>query len=267
MKQTQIRSFVERYLTANDCQIIESTPDMIEAQLTVEVDQDLLNRPMYWMYVKTMQLPPNPVQFRFYFTKTEASREIYSDYFFYGSPRLTQMMQSAQKHGRFVRLYQQPTRKHLLWNDSQGYEPILSIYFRIAYICDQKRDRLCNLAINLHTGEIRENFYPWCRKQQWTRQLPPSRYIKHFRLSLAEAVGECEYQLQSQLEQEDQSWAREAQKRLQEECRRIEAYYPEQTNAEIEQEKKQRLRETIWQYQPRIEIDVVNAGIFYVEEA
>lgn len=267
MKQTQIRSFVERYLEANQCQILSSSPDQIEAQLSVEVDQDLLNRPMYWMYVQTMQLPPNPVQFRFFFTETSESQGIYSDYLFRGSPRFHRMLDSAQKQGRFVRLYQQITSKRKHWGQSTGYDPILAVHFRVSSVCDQKRDELCLLAINLHTSESLPNFFTWAKKQNWSHQLPAEHYVKPWHLTLAEAVGELEYQVQEKIEQSDQSWAKEANQRLAEEFELLEQYYPAeaQMNPEESLEKKQRLRELAWQYQPRIEIEVVNAGLFHID--
>ena len=176
MEQAQIRSFAERYLKTMNCQIIESTPEMIDVQLSKEADQALLNRPFYWMYVEQMNLPAKPVQFRFYFTETANSKGFYSDYLFYGSSRFTQMLQSAQKKGRFVRLYQQPQSQSCLAHTTTGYHPILSIQYRISYICDRKRDRLVDLGIDLQTGEIHPSFYRWAKEQQWTHQLPPSSF-------------------------------------------------------------------------------------------
>lgn len=267
MKPEQIRSFVERYLTTNDCQIIQSTPEMIEAQLSIEADQDLLNRPLYWMYVQKMQLPPQPVRFRFFFQECEDSRKIYSDHLYLGAPRFTQMLQSAQKRGRFVRLYQIPAIPKTHWPNPKGYDPVLAIQYQISYICDQKKDRLVSLAIHLQTGEIKENFYTWAQQQKWSQQLPPARYIKPAQLSLTQAVGKCEEFLQAQIEQEDHTWLNEANQRVQEECAQAEQYYPESPSMteEDQQAKKQRLREIIWQYQPRIEIGTINAGLFYTD--
>lgn len=267
MKPEQIRSFVERYLTSNDCQIIESTPEMIEAQLSIEADQDLLNRPLYWMYVQKMQLPPQPARFRFFFQESEESQKIYSDHLYFGAPRFTQMLESAQQRGRFVRLYQVHSKKDPHWPNPKGYHPFLAIQYQISYICDQKKDRLISLSIDLQTGEIKEAFYSWAQQQKWTLQLPPARFIHPPQLSLPQAVGKCEEYLQAQIEQEDHTWIDEANRRLQEEYAQAEQYYPESPSMteEEQQAKKQRLREIIWQYQPRIEVQIINAGLFYTD--
>ena len=268
MDQTQVRSFTERYLQAMNCQIIESTPKMIDVKLSIEADQALLNRPMYWMYVEQMNLPANPAQFRFYFEETEESRGFYSDYLYYGAARFAQMLDSAQKHGRFVRLYQHADQADKKTPTARSYHPFLAVHYQLAYICDQKKDRLCYLAIDLQTGEIYPSFYIWAKKQQWTHQLPPSRYLLPAQLTLHEAVGRLEAYLQRQLEQEDSTWAEEANERLKDEYQRIESYYPDEHSLSEEQqkEKQQRLRESVWQLAPRIEVNALNAGLFYLDE-
>lgn len=267
MDQQQLRSFVERYLQAMDCQIIESTPEMIDVQLSIEADQALLNRPFYWMYVEQMNLPAHPAQFRFFFTKTEESNGFYSDYLFFGSPRFTQMLNSVQQKGRFVRLYQQPKANGDPFRSTKGYRPIFAVHYLISYICDQKKDRISDLAIDLQTGEVISPFYQWAKNQQWSHQLPASRFLQPSQLSFPEAIGRLEAYLQKQIEQEDPTWAEEAKQRLAEEYQQIETYYPEDESMEEEQlhEKKQRLREIVWQFSPRVEINVVNAGLFYIE--
>lgn len=266
MDQTQVRSFVERYLRAMNCQIIESTPGMIDVKLSIEADQALLNRPFYWMYVEQMNLPANPAQFRFFFEETEESRDFYSDQIHFGAPRFKRMLDSAQKQGRFVRLYQQsqPSERTLT---AKSYHPVLAVNYHLAYICDQKKDRINDLAIDLQTGEVHPSFYTWAKEQQWTPQLPPSRFLLPFQLTLHEAVGRLEAYLQREVEQEDHGWAEQARKRLADEVQQIESYYPEEhlLTDDQRQEKHQRLRETVWQLAPRIEITVINAGLFYLD--
>ena len=48
------------------------------------------------------------------------------------------------------------------------------------------------------------------------------------------------------------------------ELEQLEHFYPEGVKNE---EKKQRIRETIWQYHPRVEVEVINAGLFYLDGA
>lgn len=266
MDQTQVRSFAERYLRAMNCQIIESTPTMIDAKLSIEADQALLNRPFYWMYVEQMNLPANPARFRFYFEETEESSGFYCDHLYYGAARFTQMLDSAQKQGRLIRLYQRSSPTDEKPHSAKGYHPFLAVHYQIAYICDQKKDRLHYLAIDLQTGEIYSSFYTWAKEQQWTQQLPPSRFLYPSQFTLHEAVGRLEAYLQREIEQEDHTWAEKAKERLANEYQQIASYYPAEhlLSDEQRQEKQQRLRESVWQLAPRIEVEVINAGLFHL---
>ncbi|SFJ32534.1 YqhG family protein [Thermoflavimicrobium dichotomicum] len=268
MDQQKVRSFTERYLKSYECHIIESAPTYLQTQLSIEADKDLLNRPFYWMYVERMNLPPQPARFCFIFDPENCPEDLRGEYLFFGSPRFAQMLQSAQKHGRFTRLYQQPSSRESLSRVSKAYTPWLGMNFQVSYICDQKKDRITYLGINLCTGEIVEPFYPTIRSLGWTSKLPPKRHVTAPRLSFAEAVGELEYFLQEQIEGEDPTWAVEAKKRLEMELDTLAHYYPEQEQRTEEQEKErvQRQRELIWQYHPRIEVQLINGGLFYMEQ-
>ncbi len=268
MEQAKVRSITEQYLQTQGCHILESTPTYIKTQLSIEADKDLLNRPLYWMYVEKMSLPPQPARFCFLFDEKVQLDGERGEHLFFGSPRFTQILHSAQKKGRFVRLYQQPTG----WqrdSTSKPYYPWLAINYRVSYICDKKKEQLRYLGINLYNGDLYEPFYPTIRHLNWTPKLPPRRHLLEARLTLAEAVGEAEYYLQESLEQEDAAWATEAAKRLKYEWEQLDAYYPEPSkrSPEENEEWKQRRYELAWQYQPRIEVDVANAGLFYMETA
>lgn len=139
--------------------------------------------------------------------------------------------------------------------------------YQLSYVCDQKKNRLSSLGINLLNGEIAESFYDCLKKRKWVNRLPPHRYLPAHGMSLTEAVGELEYYLEEQLKEEDQTWAKEAKERLNMELEQLNAFYPgeEKQDDEIRKEKKNREQELVWQFHPRIEAEVINAGLFYME--
>ena len=108
MEPTQVESFAERYLTAFDCRILERAPNWIQTELSVEADQDLVHRPFYWMYVEKMGLTPQTTTLTWVFDGTDTPKGVGAELLSYGSPRFNQMLASAQKNGRFVRLYETP---------------------------------------------------------------------------------------------------------------------------------------------------------------
>ncbi|QBK14388.1 hypothetical protein AB849_012730 [Thermoactinomyces vulgaris] len=266
MDPAQVREWTEKYLKLYQCPVIESGPSYLITQLSIEADKDLLNRPFYWMYVEKMNIPPKPVQLCFIFDPENHPPDIRGEILHYGSPRFQKMLQSAQKHGKFVRLYEDPG-----WQPSHSpskpYTPWLLVNYQLSYVCDQKKNRLSSLGINLLNGEIAESFYDCLKKRKWVNRLPPHRYLPAHGMSLTEAVGELEYYLEEQLKEEDQTWAKEAKERLNMELEQLNAFYPgeEKQDDEIRKEKKNREQELVWQFHPRIEAEVINAGLFYME--
>lgn len=264
MDQTQIREFTERFLDHHQCKVVEVAPTHLVTQLSIDVDKDLLNRPFYWMYVEKMGTTPQPAQLCFIFDADNRPPELNGEYLFFGAPRFKMMLRSAQKHGRFVRLYQE-THLRPRYGTSLPYVPWLAVNFKVSYISDQKKDIIHQLGINLQSGEIRENFTEELAKFQWTHKLPTGRHLLPEKMNGAEALSELEYYLDDLLKQEDHTWANEALERYINEISQLEAYFPEKSELEEEQHKNKdaRKREIIRQYHPRIEVEVINAGYFY----
>ncbi|MGA9174969.1 MAG: YqhG family protein [Thermoactinomyces sp.] len=267
MDPKKVREFTERYLMLNDCHILESGPTYLITQLSIHADKDLLNRPFYWMYVERMNLPPQPIRLSLIFDPDNHPEEIRGEHLFYGAPRFTKILHSAQKHGRFVRLYEEPGSYQRYGDLTKPYTPWLAVNYKVSYVCDQKRDRLFCLGINLHDGTIQEGFYQMIKDRQWTNKLPAKRYTIEPQLKVVEAVGELEYYLEETIRNEDQTWAEEADKRLRMELEQLESFYPDESSLsdELSKEKKQRREEIVWQFHPRVEIEVVNSGLFYVD--
>ncbi|SDW30323.1 protein YqhG of unknown function [Marininema mesophilum] len=265
MEPSQVRSLALRYLEAYGCQIIETHPDYIESRLSIQVDKDLIHRPFYWMYVEKMGLEPQPATLLFTFEPGKAPPGVREDLLTSGAPRFQQMLLSARKNGRFVRLYEDNSRR-VQRRDSLPYEPWLALHYQISFLCDRKKDDLVSLGIHLRTGEIVENFDQQLQHREWSHRLPDRRHTLPLLLSIPEAVGELEYWLQGWIEHQDLTWADHAMAQLNQELAQLHAFYPEEwrMSDSLHEEKKQRLRETVWQYHPRVEVETVGAGLFYL---
>ncbi|SFS59048.1 YqhG family protein [Marininema halotolerans] len=265
MEPNQVRSLTLRYLEAYDCHMIEKHPDYIETRLSIEVDKDIIQRPFYWMYVEKMGLEPQPATLLFTFEPGKAPSGVREDLLTSGAPRFQQMLRSARNHGRFVRLYEDK-RPRLLKEGSLPYEPWLVLHYQVSFLCDRKKDHLISLGIDLRTGAISEGFDQQLQGRDWTHKLPDRRHTLPSILSIPEAVGELEYWLQGWIENQDLTWADQAMDQLNQELAQLHAFYPEEwrMSDELHEEKKQRLRESIWQYHPRVEVETVSAGLFYL---
>ncbi|MDR6224707.1 YqhG family protein [Desmospora profundinema] len=267
MEPNEVKAFTERYLEIYGCTLVERGEHYLQTRLSEEVDKDLVHRPFYWMYVEKMGLEPQASTLSFTFHADQAPEGMQSELLSFGSPRFSAILRSAREKGRFVRLYEESGTSARLWGQSRPYEPWLGVHFLVSFICDRKRDEIRDLGIDLRTGEIREGFHQDCLQKKWNQKLPAQRHILPHRLTLPEAAGELEYYLQGWIERQDAAWFREAKERLNQELKQIHAYYPEEwkMSDELHREKKQRLRETVWQYHPRVEVEVVGAGLFHLD--
>lgn len=268
MKRNDIRAYVEKYLQATSCRILQSDAGHIKVQLSERADKDLVNRPFYWSYVEKLGLEPQYTSLTFIFDEKKAPPDVRGEAIAFGSPRLQQIFQSARRHGRFVRLYEDRGHLNSQPRGSRPFVPWLAVNYKISYLCDQLRNELYSVGIQLLNGAIENNFFDHLLSRKWTPRLPSYHFVTQPKLSLTEALNELEFYIQGYLDQLDDTWARQAEQRMQEELNRLEAYYRDtrvRSNDEaLDEERERRLAETRRKYQPRIDVTVVNAGLFYM---
>ncbi|MEW9672800.1 YqhG family protein [Ammoniphilus sp. 3BR4] len=281
MNQQEIRSYIEGYFRAFQSPFTEETPAYFTVQLPVEVDKDLGNRPFYWTYVEKIGLEPNPLHLTFIFDREQVPEGVRGEELIFGSRRLHQIFESAKKHGKFVRLYEHIEPQPALGSfSSVALVPWLGVNFKVEFICDQKKDLLLPLGINLISGAIVSNFYQSVSQLDLTPKLPDYSFTMQPIFGIDSGISRLEQFIQSCLDQEDTLWAKLAIERLDEEKQLIESFYQkesirqgkteeeqelaEERKIKLAAEKETRLQELEWQFQPRIEVSAVNAGLFYL---
>jgi hypothetical protein len=278
MNTTDVRDYVLRYLQAHQSHIIERSPGHVQVKLPPEVDKDLTNRTYYWSFVEKTGVEPETITMTMIFDPDRIPDGTKGEEVRYGSQRLNQIFQSVHKRGRFVRMFQERSAPTASLRDSTPYFPWLGINYKIEYMCDKKRDVLISVGVNLCTGEQSEGFYGAIKQIALTPRLPNNTHIIRPVMELNEAIHMVEKTIENKLATENYNWADEAKERLQEEIEIIEAYYTgresnEENENESEEENKprdwkiereQRIQETQWQFNPRIRISTINAGIFYL---
>ncbi|MBH5316955.1 hypothetical protein I6N90_03935 [Paenibacillus sp. GSMTC-2017] len=65
MNEKQVHKFVNRYLEATDCSIIEKSPAHFTVKLSPSADRELTNRPYYWSFVDRVGTEPETMTFLF----------------------------------------------------------------------------------------------------------------------------------------------------------------------------------------------------------
>ncbi|MGO4184616.1 YqhG family protein [Paenibacillus sp. TAF43_2] len=65
MNEKQVHKFVNRYLEATECSILEKSPSHFTVKLSPHADRELTNRPYYWSFVDRVDAEPETMTFLF----------------------------------------------------------------------------------------------------------------------------------------------------------------------------------------------------------
>ncbi len=266
MDNIWIKNYVEKYLIAQQCHIIEKNKEKIEAKLSIDADKDLMNRSFYWTFVERTNAEPETLTVRWFFN-TEKQEEKGENIYF-GSNRLQQIFNSIQKRGNFIRLYEQT---NINKNTSYALTPWFNINYKISMLSDRKKDIIISLGINLYDGQIIDKFYEKLNNILLTPQIPNHAYTLPANIRIKEAELQFEQWILRLISKEDLSWVDEAFNQLIEEIKQVEYYYSKNNQdqgrekEENENEKRKKIEELKWQYSPRIEANIINLGIFYLK--
>lgn len=304
MNTKQIHKFVTRYVEATESHIMEKSPAHLKVKLSPEADRDLTNRSYYWTFVERTGAEPQTMTMTFVFDPDNvpaslaapapkpaaapappqgdsilgryfgfapaapAAGRIPYEEMTYGSRRLAQLFGIVRNKGRFVQMYEDvKTGRGVPY----VYQTWLAVNYKIEFCCDMKRDELHSLGISLLTGEIVDDFYERVSALSLTPRLPANTLVQRPAWSIPRAVSELEQYLDRDIRNYNHAWAHEAQDRLLDELSRVDMYYGEvlqgvepENRPAVEAQYEHRKSEIEWQYRPRIEAAVLNAGLFHV---
>lgn len=262
MRQPEIHHFLERYFIANGCEIIEQTDYQLAVQLTVELDKLLMNRPFYWHYLKKTGGVPQPMRLSLITDHHQAPPKTEGEQIYFGSPRLHHIFQSTKKLGGFIRLYEA--------SPSQGKKkqtalyPWLGLNLKVSYICDQKKDVLLSVGLQLIHGQMITDFHTRLLGISLTPKIPDYSFTISPLIMPKSGLLRIENYLRKKLEAEEHTWAIKARERWQKDRKLLEHFYEDvEEKGESYENEKMALKE---QYEPKISVSIVNGGLFYLTE-
>ncbi|NHM30285.1 YqhG family protein [Neobacillus terrae] len=259
MQQQEIHNFLRRYFEANDCELVENTPGYMTVQLTVELDKELMNRPFYWHYLEKVGGIPKPMSLTFITNNQLAPEDLKGETVHFGSPRLHQIFESSKRLAGYIRLYE-----NKLNNKQTPLYPWLGLNLKISYECDRKRDLFVSIGLHLINGKMVKDFHDRLLQVPLTPKIPDYSFTMSSLIKPASGLLRIENYLKSEIEAEDHSWADEARERWDKDLSLLNHFYEdeEEQNDSYETEKLA-LKE---QYEPRINISIINGGLFYLSE-
>ncbi|SFA96463.1 MULTISPECIES: YqhG family protein [unclassified Bacillus (in: firmicutes)] len=260
MQQREIHRFLERYFEANGCEIIDNNPSYLTVQLTIELDKELMNRPFYWHYLEKTGGVPNPASLTFITDPHSVPEGLRGENIHFGSPRLHQIFESSKNLAAYIRLYEnRPTN-----NGQTPLMPWLGMNVKISYQSDRKRDVFKSIGLQLINGRMVENFHDQMLNIRLTPKIPDYSFTLSPLVRPQSGISRIENFLKIQFKEEDHSWAEEAMKRWNEDLKLLDHFYEEEEEkSESYHTEKAALQD---QYEPKININIVNGGLFYLTE-
>ncbi|MFF2886811.1 YqhG family protein [Paenibacillus sp. NPDC057967] len=264
MNTKQIHKYVNRYLEATDCSIIEKSPAHFTVKLSPDADRELTNRPYYWSFVDRVGAEPETMTFLFVTDKEKYEAGLVSEAppekteapdsqaaaadaalvrsfgfinssvnapriprqdVYFGSQKLEQLFGAAKSRGSFVYLFQEPDKRGASPFSSTPYTAWLGVNIRVEFACDRKREEIHSLGVSLVTGYCADHFHDRLLELRLTPRLPANIHVTKNGISFAKAQAIVEQALERKLKNYDYTWAGDASARLQEELDRIDAYY------------------------------------------
>jgi hypothetical protein len=261
MQQHDIHQFLKGYFQSTECSILEEGNGYLTVQLTIDQDKELMNRPFYWHYLEKVGGEPNPASLTFITNEQRAPQDIKGEKVHFGSPRLHQIFQATRRFGSAIRLYEANVARS---THNTALHPWLNMNVMVSYQCDHKRDYLLSLGIHLITGNIIEDFHELLKGQVLTPKIPDFTFTLSPIIKPKSGFNRLHQYIEKHIYEDDHSWAKEAKERWKQDLDLLNHFYEdiEEKPSTYDIEKKA-LQD---QYEPRISVNVVNGGIFYLQE-
>lgn len=260
MYPQQIHRYLQRFFSESNCQIINDNDHYITVQLTIDMDKRIMNRPFYWRYIESTDGVPSPAQLVFITDKNKLVEDIKGEVVHFGSPRLNQLFQVTKELGAFVQMYEQVGTQ---LETQTILTPWLGVNYKIAYYSDQTKEILYSLGMNLMTGQVIESFQESLSPVDLDTAMSGNTFNLPYTIKPIHALERLDQIIDDFIQREDHIWAEEAKLRWKKDQRVLEYFYEGVENKpncyEIEKEAMDQ------QYETRINIDIVNGGLFYLK--
>ncbi|WP_217586693.1 YqhG family protein [Lentibacillus saliphilus] len=262
MGVNHLHHFLEMYFKGHQCDIINSKSGLLTVQLTEEMDKALMNRPFYWHYIKKIGQEGDPATLTF---NTDPSKQPAdkAEHIHYGSPRLQQIFDHLKGHERYTKLFQKlnTTAKTPLY-------PWLVVNIKITYTGKQRKEEMLSIGLNMINGMMKSGMMEELSKYTLQSAIPDFCYTISPMIKLSSGFGRIESVISDYIQQQDHSWAQAALEKQQEELELLKHFYDGlQDDEEPMQQFNKEQDEIKRRLTPSIQIDVVNGGLFYLDNS
>lgn len=256
----QIHNYVNRFFRENNCQILDDQGHYMRIQLTIDMDKKIMNRPFYWQYVESTNAVPCPAQLTFITDVTKNKDAVLGEVIHYGSRRLDQLFQVTREQGSVVRMYERIQRTDGV---TVVLTPWLGVNFKVTYSSDQTKETLYSLGMNLMTGKMIDGFQEFLNEVRLDATTSEHTFNLPYTIKPLRALGRMELTIMDLIGQDDHNWIEDVHKRWKKDRNVLEYFYEGVEERPDSYDVEKRAMEE--QYEPRIKIEIINGGLFYLK--
>lgn len=257
MAITDLNVFLQDYFRAKDCTILENSNGMLRVQLNEEMDRELMNRPFYWHYIKKIGREGDPMQLTL-ITNPEL-RDQKGEWIHFGSPRLQQIMNHVKGKERYAKLFQQ-----IDTGQNTALYPWLVINMKISFKGKQKKDEIHSIGLHLVNGKMKVNMMEELDRVDLQTRISDYCFTISPIIKLHSGYLRIENVVVDYVQNLDSEWANDSIRLMKEETEILERFYTDPDDKEQFEKESNEIKE---RYQPVIELNVINGGIFYLSES
>ncbi|MGP4061730.1 YqhG family protein [Halobacillus sp. H74] len=250
-------TFVQQFFTSYGCSVVEQSDSHFKVQLTNEMDEEIMNRPFYWHYMKKMNRAGDPMQLTFTDTDQKINQGIYLHA---GTPKLHTLYNTAIKKARTARLYEvihQP-------DHNKAMSPWLVVNALLHYRGKQAKDEPISIGLNLIHGTMTLRMMERIQNIDFETKVSDYTFPMTPVITLASAYKRIERHVENYIASKNNDWAIESLRHLDQEKQLLESFYQSE---DIGLESFTKEREQIdTRYKPYIDMEVINGGLFYISQ-
>ncbi|SER16482.1 protein YqhG of unknown function [Gracilibacillus ureilyticus] len=257
MKIENLHQFLYQFFQSTGCQLSEPAENELLIQLTKDLDIALMNRPFYWHYMDKIGQQGNPMSLHLY--TGESQNDPGKEWIHYGSPRLHQIFQYIQSHAKVTVLYEK-----LNSQEKTALYPWLVVNLKVEYIGKQKKEEIHSFGLQLINGTMISNMMTLLQDTDLGEIVSDYTYTITPLISPSSGFQRIFRYLEDGLAKMDQSWVTQAKKALDEELSLLEHFFSDkESDEELYQNEIMRLKERL---EPKINMHIINAGLFYLSD-
>ncbi|PKR78979.1 hypothetical protein CEY16_04285 [Halalkalibacillus sediminis] len=257
MNQAEIHPFLLDFFRERGGKIVHEENGLFKVQLTEALDEELMNRPFYWQYIKKLGFKGEPMSVTFITDDTKRNQT--GEWVHFGSRRLEQFFQIIQRDGMYTELYEQHTPGQQQSAMYPWFVCNVNVHFNGYYTSDE----IVSVGVLLTNGTMRFGMMEELESLSLSSQIPDYCYKIPSIIPPKKAAEHLMNELESRVIEKSKSFAEQSSHLYESELDLIRDLGQDLKDEEIKS-MKQQIFDRLY---PKVNFKVINGGLFYLTAA